>query len=467
MKLTFCGAAQTVTGSKHLLELDDGKKLLMDCGLFQGRREESRQRNTHFPFNPAEIDAVLLSHAHIDHAGLLPKLWKEGFRGRIYATHATVSLCGLLLMDSAFIQEKDIAFVNKLRRKKKQPPVEPLYTEGDAEAVLKHFVGVSYHHPFEPLPGVQVVYRDAGHILGSASMVLTLKQGRKTIKLGFTGDVGNPDRMILRDPEKMDDCDYLITESTYGGEVHSPPTESKAALAEVIRRTSARGGKVIIPAFAVGRTQELVHALDQLWNEDALPPIPVYVDSPLAVNATGVYLAHPECYDRNLLNYLMTDDNPFGFDRLHYVREVAKSKAINGVPTPFVVISASGMCEAGRILHHLRNHIGDARNTVLIVGYCADHTLGKRLIEKRDVVKIFGEPHPRRAEVVVMNSYSAHADEPGLIGFLNQLDRDRLRRVFLVHGAPERQAKLQAALQQEGYRHVHIPAHQESVALKA
>jgi metallo-beta-lactamase family protein len=467
MKLTFWGAARTVTGSKHLLELESGKKLLLDCGLFQGRRAEAERLNRELPFEAAKIDAVLLSHAHIDHSGLLPLLWQQGFRGRVYATHATYDLCGLMLLDSAHIQEKDVVFVNKLRRKQGKPPVSPLYGQEDAEGVLEQFMGVSYRRPFSPVEGVRVEYRDAGHILGSASMVLTITERGKTVRLGFTGDVGNPDRPILRDPQPMEDCDYLITESTYGGEVHDPPDQAKARLAEVITRTSSRGGKVIIPAFAVGRTQEIVYRLDQLWHEQRLPPIPVYVDSPLAVNTTGVYLAHPECYDRELRRYMQEDDDgdPFGFDRLTYIRNVEKSKALNDSRVPMVIISASGMCEAGRILHHLRNNIEDSRNTVMIVGYCADHTLGKRIVERQPVVRIFGQEHALRAEVVVMNSYSAHADEPGLLHFLGSLDRDQLQRVFLVHGAPERQELFRAALEREGYRHLVIPEHGASFDL--
>jgi metallo-beta-lactamase family protein len=465
MKLTFWGAARTVTGSKHLLELASGHRLLLDCGLFQGRRAEADEKNRNFGFDPASIDAVLLSHAHIDHSGLLPKLWQDGFRGRIYATHATYDLCGLMLMDSAYIQEKDVHFVNKLHRKKGKPPIEPLYTAEDAEGVLQHFVGVSYRQPFEPVPGVEVVYRDAGHILGSASMVLTIRENDRTVRLGFTGDVGNPNRPILRDPQPMDACDYLITESTYGGEEHAPPDRAKDGLADVVTRTSRRGGKVIIPAFAVGRTQEIVYALDQLWNESRLPNIPVYVDSPLAINATGVYAAHPECYDADLRAYMRTDEDPFGFARLTYIREATNSKALNGQRVPMVIISASGMCEAGRILHHLRNNIEDPRNTVMIVGYCADHTLGKRIVDRQPEVRIFGETHRLRAEVVVMNSYSAHADEPGLLHFLGQMDRSNLQRVFLVHGEPSRQERLQTALQDASYPDVVIPEHGETVAL--
>jgi len=465
MKLTFCGADRTVTGSKHLIELDNGKKLLLDCGLYQGRRANADRLNREFLFDPTKIDAVLLSHAHIDHSGLLPKLWKDGFRGCIYATHATQSLCGLMLRDSAHIQEKDVYFVNKLHRRRGKPPVEPLYTMEDAEGVMQHFVGVSYGHSFHPMEGVCVVYRDAGHILGSASMTLTIKEKGRTVTLGFTGDLGNPNRPILRDPQKMDDCDYLITESTYGGKTHEPASRTKERLAEVIGRTSARGGKVIIPAFAVGRTQEIVYALDQLWNEDHLPDIPIYVDSPLAVNATSVYQSHPECYDRELCKYILTDPNPFGFERLTYIRDVEDSKALNGSRVPMVIISASGMCEAGRILHHLRNNIGDDRNTVLIVGYCAEHTLCHRIAKKLPWVRIFGEEHTLRANVEVMHSLSAHADEPGLLDFIGKLDRGRLKRIFMVHGAPKRQAAFEQALMREGYTNISLPDYGDSVAL--
>ena len=464
MKLTFWGAARTVTGSKHLLELADGTRLLLDCGLFQGRREESNKRNRDFGFDAASIDAVLLSHAHIDHAGLLPKLWKEGFRGLVYATHATYDLSSLLLRDSAYIQEKDAAFASKLRRRKGKPPVEPLYTDEDAEGVLANFVGISYGQTFSPAEGVEVVYRDAGHILGSASIHLTIQEKNRTVRLGFTGDVGNPGRPILRDPAPMDACDVLICESTYGGEEHAPPDTSKERLGEIVRRTSGRGGKVIIPAFAVGRTQEIVYALDHLATDGRLPDVPVYVDSPLAVNATGVYLAHPECFDREIKAHMRRSGDPLGFDRLTYIRDVEDSKALNDNRVPMVIISASGMCEAGRILHHLRNNIEDARNTVLIVGYCADHTLGKRIVEQRPEVRIFGETHRLRADVEVMNSYSAHADEAGLLDFIGKMDQSP-GRIYLVHGAPERQAAFQAALEQAGYSGVAIPEHGETVEL--
>ena len=462
MKLTFCGAARTVTGSKHLIELDSGKNILLDCGLFQGRRSKADEMNRQFPFDPASIDVVVLSHAHIDHSGLLPKLYKDGFRGRIYSTHATYSLCSLMLLDSAHIQEKDIRFVNKIRKRKGKAAVKPLYETPDAEQVLEHFVGIPYRTKFSPLEGVELEFRDAGHILGAASVNLSITERGKTTRIGFTGDIGNPGRPILKDPEKMIDCDYVISESTYGGRVHEPAELAKKKLAEVVARTSARGGKIIIPSFAVGRTQEIVYALDQLWNEGKLPPIPAYVDSPLAVKATGVYLSHPECFDSELIEYMRTDDNPFGFERLSYIRAVEKSKELNESRVPMIILSASGMCEAGRILHHLKNNVEDDRNTVVMVGYCADHTLGKKLIDKLPEIRIFGETYKLRAEVQVMNNYSAHADEPGMLEFLSKLDRDKLKKVFLVHGAFERQKLFKSALNNAGFDKVVIPDYNES-----
>jgi metallo-beta-lactamase family protein len=445
VKLTFWGAARTVTGSLHLLEFEGGR-VLMDCGLFQGRRSEAAERNRSFPVPPKKVDAVLLSHAHIDHSGLLPKLYSEGFRGRVYATHATTDLCETMLADSAHIQEKDAAWVNRRERRKGAREIHPLYSKTDAERVMETFVGVDYDTPFSPLKGLEVEYRDAGHILGSATMVLTIREGGRTVKLGFTGDVGRDERPILRDPEPMADCDYLICESTYGGKTHEPRDRAKEHLARVVGETASRGGKVIIPAFAVGRTQEIVFRLDELSNEGKLPPVPVYVDSPLAVNVTDIFRRHPECYDQDLRDYMEHDQSPFGFGRLTYIRDVADSKRLNTSRLPMVILSASGMCEAGRILHHLRNNIADPRNTVMIVGYCAPHTLGRRIVERRPEVKIFGESHRLRARVEVMNSYSAHADEPELVEFVSHLDADRLEKIFLVHGDPDRQEALGLAL---------------------
>lgn len=460
MKLTFWGAAQTVTGSLHMLETEGGR-VLMDCGLYQGRRSEARKLNSEFPADPSTIDVVLLSHAHIDHSGLLPKLFREGFRGRIFATPATRDLCDSMLADSAHIQQKDAEWVNRREERRGADRVQPLYDAADAAGVMEHFEDVGYGETFDPLPGMAVEYRDAGHILGSASMMLAVREGGRAVKLGFTGDVGRPDRPILRDPQPMDDCDYLICESTYGGRVHEPRDQAKQRLAHVVGATARRGGKVIIPAFAVGRTQEIVHRLDRLTNEGRLPPIPMYVDSPLAVNVTDIFRRHPECYDDELLEYMKDDGQPFGFHRLTYIRDVEESKKLNDSRLPMVIISASGMCEAGRILHHLRNNVEDPRNTVMIVGYCAPHTLGRRIVERRREIRIFGEPHRLRAEVEVMNAYSAHADEPELVDYLSHLDPGRLKKIFLVHGDPPRQLALYDALSEAGYRRAHGPARGE------
>ncbi len=464
MRLTFWGAAQTVTGSLHMLEFA-GRRVFLDCGLFQGRRSEARRWNREFPADPKSVDAVLLSHAHIDHSGLLPRLYRQGFRGPVFTTDATRDLCASMLPDSAHIQKKDAEWVNRRERRRGDRRVVPLYTADDANGVLELFESVDYGTPFRALPGLEVTYRDAGHILGSATMTLEIAESGRTVKLGFTGDVGRGDRPILRDPQPMDDCDYLISESTYGGKVHAPPEQAKARLAEVVGATAHRGGKVIIPAFAVGRTQELVHRLDQLTNEGRLPPIPVFVDSPLAVNVTDVFRRHPECYDAELLEYMQSDPDPFGFARLSYIRDVEDSKRLNGSRLPMVIISASGMAEAGRVLHHLRNNVEDEKNTIMMVGYCAPHTLGRRLIERRDEVKIFGRPYALRAEVEVMNAYSAHADEPELVRFIGHLDADRLRTVFLVHGDEERQVALTDALGAVGYPDVRRPERGEVVEL--
>lgn len=465
MQLQFLGAAQTVTGSMHLLTLDNGTKVLLDCGLFQGKRDEANIINQNFPFNPAEIDFVLLSHAHIDHAGRLPQLFKAGFRGRVYCTHATYSLSAIMLLDSAHIQELDAQFVNKKESRHHGKAVEPLYTQKDAEEILKRFVGVGYEQPFQPVYGLSVEYRDAGHILGSASMVLTITENGKTTKLGFTGDVGRPHRLILQDPQKMEDCDYLISESTYGGQTHLPTSASADFLADVIHKTAQRGGKVIIPAFAVGRTQELVYTMDKLQNEGKLPRIPIFVDSPLAINATDVYRAHPECYDDEVKAFMRLDEDPFGFDKLTYIRTAAASKTLNARKEPMVIISASGMCEAGRILHHLRNNIENPKNTILMVGFSAENTLGRKIIDREKIVRIFGEEHHLNAEVVTANSYSAHADQPELLDFIGMMDKERLKSIYLVHGELERQKLLQTAMQQAGYRNVEIPTKGNSVTL--
>ncbi len=438
MKLTFWGAVRTVTGSMHELGVD-GKRILLDCGLYQGRREESNERNRNFPFPGKTVDEVLLSHAHIDHSGNIPSLVKSGFRGKIRATSATQDLCGAMLRDSAFLQEKDAEFLNKRFERRRRfgengaKRIEPLYGIADAEQALELFTPAEYHTETGVSDHLSYRMYDAGHLLGSASLALTYRRNGTPVRLTFSGDVGRKGLPIIRDPEPLPEADYLILESTYGGRLHTDSDIVAGKLASVITRTAERGGRVIVPAFAVGRTQQLVLLLHQLTHRKAIPDIPVFVDSPLAVNATEVYRKHAECYDAETREHLTAGDDPFGFRRLRYVRDVQDSKALNELRGPMVIISASGMAEGGRILHHLRNNIENPRNTVLIVGFQAENTLGRKIVEGRVEVPIFGEPVRLRAEVVVMNELSGHADQNELIQWMRPLSKT-VKKVFLVHG---------------------------------
>ncbi|MBR9977765.1 MAG: MBL fold metallo-hydrolase [Bacteroidetes bacterium] len=461
MRLGFHGAAQNVTGSAHLLEVN-GNRILIDCGLFQGRRMEAWERNNHFPFDPATIDALVLSHAHIDHSGKIPMLYRHGFRGSIICTAATRDLANIMLLDSAFLQQKDREFVNKLHERKGLPPVDVLYDADDVVNVLGSFQTVGYRRKIRVTEDVDVTFFDAGHILGSAVSLFDIRDGDRNLQLCYTGDLGRPDRPILRDPEHVGDVDILITESTYGGRFHAPTTVILDILEDVIKRTVARSGKIIIPAFSVGRTQELVYHLHELREQGRMPDIPVYVDSPLSVNATQVFRIHPECMDTESRTAILTHQNPFSFERLRYIRHVNESKALNDSDDPMMIISSSGMCEGGRILHHLRNNIEEDRNTVMITGYNAEHTLGRRIVERNPVVKIFGEEHKLNAEVVVLNSLSAHADQKELLDYHRLFNPARLRHSFLVHGDFDQAQKLQTAMQDSlGLENVMIPAADE------
>ncbi len=457
MELQFIGAARTVTGSMHLVRAN-GKQILLDCGMFQGRRADTYERNKNFPFDASSIDAVVLSHAHIDHAGNLPNLVKNGFRGNIYCTPATADLCRIMLMDSGHIQEKDVEFVNKRRKKKHLPPIEPLYTTEDVEPMLELLVEVPYRAEFEVLEGVKAIYHDAGHILGSASVHLTItEKGKQPFHLGFSGDVGRPNLPILRDPEFMGNVDALICESTYGGKLHAPAEESSQKLLDVVKRTMERGGKIIVPAFSVGRTQDLVYQLNDLKNRGLLPDIPVFVDSPLSMKATAIFRKHPECFDDETNRVLKTDDDVFGFERLHFIRDAEESKTLNDRKGSCMIIAASGMCEAGRIVHHLANNIENPDNTVMIVGYQAEHTLGRKIVERQPEVSIFGEVRRLNCEVTVMNNFSAHADNNELLGFVEPMDRSKLKNIFLVHGDLDRAERFSASLKEHRFQRVDIP----------
>ncbi len=456
MIIEFQGATRTVTGSMHVVHVGD-RRILLDCGLFQGRRAESNERNRNFPFDPASIDAVVLSHAHIDHSGNLPNLVRQGYAGPIFSTLATRDLCRVMLVDSGHIQEKDAEYLNKKVAKHREEPVEPLYTAADGERSIGQFRGYPYGEEFAVLPNVTASFTDAGHILGSASIRLTVKENGTSKILGFTGDVGRWGMPIIRDPMFMGNVEALISESTYGGVTHDPPEDMGRQLAADISRVFARHGKIIVPAFSVGRTQDLVYALHTLFDSGKLPRIPIYVDSPLAINATEIFKQHPECFDDDIFQHIRANHDPFGLSQLKYVRSAEDSKALNDLKDPCIIISASGMCEAGRILHHLANNIGDPRNAVLIVGYQAEHTLGRRLVDEVAEVSILGTVYERRAEVIVHNSFSAHADGTELLKYAGMFDRNKLHSVFLVHGEYDRQLDFRKGLLGRGVTNIEIP----------
>ncbi|MCB2153324.1 MBL fold metallo-hydrolase [bacterium] len=466
IKLKFWGAAQTTTGSMHVIEAG-GHRIVLDCGLYQGRRKLAEQYNGEFPMPPNTVSGVILSHAHIDHCGNLPTFVREGYEGPIYCTHATGDLSRVLLMDSAHIQEKDAAFVSKIRKRKGQDPVEPLYTMEDAEAVLPHFVTIGYYREFCFARNFCGKFLEAGHILGSAITEMDIETDGRNKRLVFSGDLGRGGNSILRDTEIPSDADYLIMESTYGAREHEPTANLRAGLRDLVKRVADRKGKIIIPAFSVGRTQEIVYQLNNLFNDGELPSIPCFVDSPLSNNVTQVFRSHPECFNRKTKDIMQSDPNPFGFELLRYTENVEESKALNDFNEPCIIISASGMCEAGRILHHLRNSIEDPRNCVLIVGFQAEHTLGRRIVERREKVRIFGEEHPLRAEVAVMNGFSAHADKHELKDFAFRVKErgERLKKIFLVHGEVSQQEPLAAYLREHLNVEVHCPARGDEIEL--
>lgn len=449
MKLKFCGAAGTTTGSQHLLEIN-GKRILLDCGLYQGSRKHAYEVNCCFPhFDPKSLDAVILSHAHIDHSGNLPNLTKSGFTGNIYATHATRDLCQIMLADSARIQESDIDWLNKHRKKEGLEPVQPIYSEQDAERCLRQFVTLGYDRPMPVCDGVTVTFIDAGHILGSAQVLLDIQDQADGTKKRFlfSGDVGRGGNEVLRDPVAVKDVDFLLMESTYGGREHEAPPGMGDHFGEIIRKAARRGGKILIPSFAVERTQQVLYVLNELFQNGSIPEIPVYVDSPLAVSATEIYRLHPDAFNEEVYHSLFEKQNPFGFENLTLVRSINGSKALNDLEGACIIISASGMCEAGRILHHLKNHIGDSRTTVLFVGFCAENTLGRRIRDGEREVPILGGRYKVRAHIEIVDSFSGHADHSELLDYFDRTTGPK-KRVWLVHGEPDKSTILRDALQE-------------------
>lgn len=459
MEIQFVGAAQTVTGSMHLVRTKHAT-VLLDCGMFQGPRRESFERNQHLPLPVREISAAVLSHAHIDHSGAMPSLVKNGYTRPIYATPATRDLCAVMLRDAAAIQSSDARYLNRRSEREGHDvePVQPLYDDDDVVEALSHFVSVPYKTTLPIARGVELTFIDAGHVLGSAITILDVEEDGQKRRIVFTGDLGRVNRPILRDPEVAEGADVLITESTYGDRRHDGVEKMEEDLADVVNRVHKRGGKLLVPSFALERAQEVIFYLKQLRRMGKIPRVPVYVDSPLTVKITDIFKLHPECFDAETRALLRGNNSPFEFDDLRYIEDVEQSKAVSSSTDPCIVISASGMCEAGRILHHLRATIEDEASAVLIVGFQAQHTLGRRLVEKRDRVKIFGVERDRRAEVVVLNGFSAHADQSDLLGYASEVKRlGSLRQIALVHGELRPQKVLRELLRDRGHEEVVIP----------
>jgi metallo-beta-lactamase family protein len=466
VQIQFFGGTQSVTGTCHLITVNN-HKILLDCGLYQGKRSEYFRRNRELPFEASTVDAMVLSHAHIDHSGNIPNLVKSGFSGNIYCTHATRDLCAVMLQDSGHIQEKDAEFLNEKNKKRGLPAIDPIYTIPDADRALKQFISAGYHRPLKIIDGVTVTFFDAGHILGSAISLLEIRENGREKRLVFSGDLGRPNMPILRDPENILEADVLLTESTYGGRRHDDYGAVNEKLAHIINSTHQRRGKVIVPAFSVGRTQELVYALHQLLLEKKIPSQPIFVDSPLSANVTEVFRVHPECYDEETRLMLYNHLDPFGFNRLQYIKNVEESKRLNQLKEPCIIISASGMCEAGRILHHLSNNIENPNNTILIIGFMAENTLGRKLVDKEPIIKIFGESHSLRAQVVKLNAFSAHADHDELLSYIGHFDRNRLQNIFVLHGEITQSQALAAGIGSLGFNTIRIPAYGEIIELAA
>jgi metallo-beta-lactamase family protein len=458
MKIQILGAAREVTGSKHLITLDNGKKILLDCGMYQGKGMDTDSMNRNLGFSPRDIDYLILSHAHIDHSGLIPYIAKLGFEGSIITTHATRDLCAIMLADCGKIQEHDTEVNNKKRAKKNLPPLEPIYNKADAEQAMQYFVGVPYDKLYRVTKGVKVTFTNTGHLLGSSVVNLRIKDGDRTIRIAFTGDIGRPVNRILRSPQPFPQADIIICESTYGNRLHDSTVVAEEKLLNVIKRTCVeKKGKLIIPSFSVGRTQEVIYSLNNFYNSGKLPRLKVFVDSPLSVNATNIFRLHRECFNDRMLELMETDPDPFGFNDLYFVQQVEDSKKLNDLQEPCVIISASGMMEAGRVKHHLANNISNSKNTILAVGYCSPTTLGARILRGDKEVSIFGNVYKVNADVERLDSYSGHADYNEMLQFLACQDTGKVRQVLLVHGEIDSQDFFRDKLKEKGFNQVLIP----------
>lgn len=466
MNITFYGAARNVTGSKHLIETSSGKKILLDCGFFQNRGKDNDRLNRSFSFDPQQIDLMILSHAHIDHSGNIPNLVKQGFNKTIFTTQATIDLCEVMLADSAYIQSGDIEYINRRRRRDGQKALEPIYEIEDVEKAMKLFAPVAVNKRFQYDDEISFEFTDAGHILGSVSVHVFITENGNTKQITFSGDVGRFNDLILKAPAPFPQADYILCESTYGNRLHDQSTDARKKLLQIVNQTCVeQKGKLIIPAFSLGRTQEIIYTLDRFKTENKLPSIPVFVDSPLAIDATNIMRKHSEFFNADLVNYLHVDDDPFGFSNLKYVRKVEESKKINDLKGPCIIISASGMIEAGRIKHHIKNNINDSRNTILIVGYCTQESIGGHLMRGDKIIKIFGNEYPVKANVEVISSFSAHADYLELIKYLSCQDTAAVKKLFLVHGEYEVQQEFKEKLKEVGFKNVEIPEELQSFKL--
>lgn len=466
MVIKFLGAAREVTGSKYLITTDKGVKILLDCGMFQGKGLETDSMNRNLGFDPAEIDYLILSHAHIDHSGLIPYIYKLGFRGNVICTHATRDLCSIMLADSGHIQEQDTETFNKKRARKGLPPVEPIYSKDDAIACMDSFVGIPYRKTFPLDDQIRVTITNTGHLLGSGVINLEIREKEKSTRIAYTGDIGRPVNRILQSPQPFPQADILIAESTYGDRLHEIRQIAEDNLLNVVNKTCVeKGGKLIIPSFSIGRAQEIIYSLNNFYNENKLPKVDIFVDSPLAVNATDIFRMHSDCFNKEVLDVIQKDPDPFGFNNLYYIMNVEDSKKLNTIKKPCVIISASGMMEAGRIKHHLANSIEDPKNTILVVGYCAAPTLGARILRGDKQVSIFGKQYSVNASVERIESFSGHADYKEMISFLECQDKEMLSGIYLVHGEYSAQLAYKASLESHGFSKIEIPAQAEEFRL--